>query len=482
MGVTGRIHGANSEYVDELASAMNIPCEKVELNSDSFDRWLIEHSLYESTRDQPQIVIYDQFNIEEQFSWRVRRTLPDAVTILDTQDFHSLRDIRERQIRQGGGTIDFDSNRIVPYQSAPPGPSMVSSLTELFLDPRRQPNDPSDLLSRELASILRSDLSLFVSPVETQLLTSSDGVGIPNRGLVTLPITYADEATYAELSSSLYASLSLNPQKYASRSFRDREHYVFVGSARHPPNVDCVRYLKTHVWPMLRRLHGEDSHVELHIYGSHLTRDVTDLDSPETGFRIRGSAKGEVERALSKYRVLLAPLRFGAGVKGKIIDAWRSGLPVVTTSVGAEGLDLAQYRETISPEAPGADPVLADSLAAIYKYIDPNRVKRFAGSLYTDDLGAFVHAAHVMYSNEELFTASRNVNLHVLQRDHGDTAGMDVLRTELERCGLFECDPEKRAASLHRQRRANFLQQMVWSTGLMATELKSRLLSMKNRT
>src|SRR4051812_23220194 len=107
-----------------------------------------------------------------------------------------------------------------------------------------------------------------------------------------------------------------------------------IGNFRHPPNPDGIRWLKARIWPRIRAaLPG----AEVHIYGAYPSREMMELDAPADGFRVRGPVASAVE-TLEKYRVALAPLRFGAGIKGKILDAWAAGTPVVTTPIGAEGM------------------------------------------------------------------------------------------------------------------------------------------------
>jgi glycosyltransferase involved in cell wall biosynthesis len=78
---------------------------------------------------------------------------------------------------------------------------------------------------------------------------------------------------------------------------------------------------------------------QFHFYGAYPQQEHYSLSDPENGFLFKGMA-ANVHDSLSQYRVMLAPLRFGAGTKGKILDAFMNGVPVVTTSVGAEGMSF----------------------------------------------------------------------------------------------------------------------------------------------
>jgi hypothetical protein len=116
--------------------------------------------------------------------------------------------------------------------------------------------------------------------------------------------------------------------------------------------------LPPQVWPRIRaavqrRYPPIDPLPELHVFGAYPTPEISAWDDPATGFRIMGPVVNHLKK-LSQYRVHVAPLRFGAGVKGKITDSWLAGLPVVTTPIGAEGMYAEATRNTrgISVEQP----------------------------------------------------------------------------------------------------------------------------------
>ena len=115
--------------------------------------------------------------------------------------------------------------------------------------------------------------------------------------------------------------------------FDARDGFTTIGTFHHKPNVDSVRWLAEAIWPLIR---AELPTATMRVYGSYPTEAIRQLHKPECGFLVEGFAP-TIEGVMDTSRVLLAPLRFGAGVKGKIVDAWTRGLPVVTTPVGAEG-------------------------------------------------------------------------------------------------------------------------------------------------
>ena len=112
-------------------SSLGIDEISIELNNTSFDDFIKEL--------QPTIVLFDRFMMEEQFGWRVAENCPKALRILDTEDLHFLRKMRHQQIKKGEG---FN--------------------TEALLN--------SDDAKREIAAILRCDMSLIISTFEMDLL------------------------------------------------------------------------------------------------------------------------------------------------------------------------------------------------------------------------------------------------------------------------------------------------------------------------
>ena len=101
-----------------------------------------------------------------------------------------------------------------------------------------------------------------------------------------------------------------------------RKHFVSIGNFNHLPNADACAWMMNEVWPRVRAQLG--TNVELHMYGAHYCGHVRGgPTAPPAGVHMRGFA--EEIGVLSKYMALVAPLRCGAGVKGKIVDAWRHG-------------------------------------------------------------------------------------------------------------------------------------------------------------
>lgn len=162
--------------------------------------------------------------------------------------------------------------------------------------------------------MLRCDCSLIISREEMALLEN------------TLPWM---------ASTLLYLPFQMvMPDTWGHHEFGQRRDFVFVGNGNHKPNLDAIDILIQEIWPTLRL---ECPEAELHIYGAYLPNSLAKEHDPETGLHIRGHAP-DLETVLGTARVQLAPLRFGAGIKGKIVEALSFGLPSITTPVGSEGI------------------------------------------------------------------------------------------------------------------------------------------------
>ena len=139
----------------------------------------------------------------------------------------------------------------------------------------------------------------------------------------------------------------------SQKSFSQRKGILFVGGFQHDPNVDAAKFLVNEVMPKVEAIMGE---VPVFIVGSKPTKEIFDLSSRTV------SVTGWVEDLRPLYeqaKLFVAPLRYGAGVKGKIGESLSFGLPTITTSVGAEGMDVV----------PGIDLFIAETADEFAKLI-----------------------------------------------------------------------------------------------------------------
>jgi len=122
--------------------------------------------------------------------------------------------------------------------------------------------------------------------------------------------------------------------------YHERKDLLFLGGFQHPPNVDSIEYMVRDVFPKIKK---KISDIKLYVIGSNPPSKVVELCSKTDGIVFLGYVKN-IDPYLKKCRVMVAPLRFGAGVKGKITQSMANGLPVVTTSIGAEGISIGNKR------------------------------------------------------------------------------------------------------------------------------------------
>jgi glycosyltransferase involved in cell wall biosynthesis len=126
----------------------------------------------------------------------------------------------------------------------------------------------------------------------------------------------------------------------------NRRDLLFIGGFDHSPNADAVLWFVREVWPMLRAMGYTDSFT---IAGSHIPPEITDLASER--IVIRGYVR-DLPHLFRKHRLSIAPLRYGGGIKGKIVTSLSFGVPVVATSTAAEGMDLGTDDGLLVADAP----------------------------------------------------------------------------------------------------------------------------------
>jgi len=266
----------NEKAIDLISLGINEVV--IALNNVSFDKFIKELN--------PNIVLFDRFMMEEQFGWRVAENCPQAIRILDTEDLHCLRKTRELCLKQ---QVHFSDDKLLKQ----------------------------DITKREIAAILRCDLSLIISTFEMELLKNR--FQIAENILMYLPFLF-DEITAS--------------QQKKWQSFEEREHFIFIGNFFHKPNVDAVLTLKNKVWTAIRK---QLPKAEIHIYGAYVNQQIQELHNKKEGFIVKGFAE-DANEVIENAKVVLAPLNYGAGIKGKLTEAMLCGTPSVTTTIGVEGM------------------------------------------------------------------------------------------------------------------------------------------------
>jgi GT2 family glycosyltransferase/glycosyltransferase involved in cell wall biosynthesis len=182
--------------------------------------------------------------------------------------------------------------------------------------------EAEDMKGRELAAIQSSDASIVHSTAEFELLSPA----LPEAKLHVFPLIMNVPGTTV--------------------GFQQRRDLVFVGGYQHTPNVDAVKFMVKEIMPLLRqRLPG----VRFYAVGSKPPEEIKALACEDVV--ITGFVK-DLNPLLDKMRVLVAPLRYGAGIKGKIGTAMAVGLPVVASSLAAEGMSLTDGENILIADDP----------------------------------------------------------------------------------------------------------------------------------
>jgi GT2 family glycosyltransferase/SAM-dependent methyltransferase len=222
----------------------------------------------------------------------IRELAPSALAIYDTVDLHWMRETRRVALDAVGRA---GQNGAIPAQGA-----KATALREL-----------------ELAMVRASDVTVTVTEEERgHVLTE-----VPDARVTLVPMIH-------EIASVVLPC-------------DGRSGVLFVGGFEHPPNVDAATYLVREVMPLVWAVRPD---VKVAIVGSHAPREVEALVTSRVD--VRGWV-AELEPLLDAARALVAPVRFGAGMKGKVTQGLAAGLPVVTTPVGAEGLDASDGEQML---------------------------------------------------------------------------------------------------------------------------------------
>ncbi len=281
----GEVHFAcaNASTGHEInLTELGVFTKNIELNNDSVNAYFQDL--------QPDVVVFDRFITEEQYGWRVMEACPHALRILNTEDLHFLRKTRQQYVKKTQ--------------------QIASSLDGLDFQ--------NEETARELAAIYRCDWNLIISPFEMELLTKQ--MKVPSETLFHFPI-FTEEKKQVNNTAT---------------------HFLFVGNFLHEPNADAVRMLvEGKIW---EQIHVKIPQAQLLIVGAYPNQHFLQMQNEKRGIRVLEHAEN-MEEIYAQTRVSLVPLRFGAGIKGKILESIEFGVPFVSTSIGAEGMYLEKLQE-----------------------------------------------------------------------------------------------------------------------------------------
>lgn len=222
----------------------------------------------------------------------------------------------------------------------------------------------SEWKKRELWLANQADYTLVVSGVEKELLEKES------------------------VSSMISVITNIHSLEKSGHGFEKRSGLMFIGGFMHAPNEDAMIWFVEEIWPKIKKKIG-DAH--FYIVGSHPPERIRALASSDitvTGF------VEDVSPFFEKTRVFVSPLRYGAGVKGKIGQSLSFGLPVVTTHIGAEGMGLVDG----------------------------------ANSLIADDADSFANKVIDLYSDSDLWSRLAEGGRRLIERRFSP----DIMRENLE--------------------------------------------------
>jgi GT2 family glycosyltransferase/glycosyltransferase involved in cell wall biosynthesis len=240
-----------------------------------YNPWLEPlHDFFSERGSEFDFVMISRHYIAANYVSLLQRYCPDAKFIFDTVDLHYLRE-----------------ERLAELEDSP-------ALRRVAAQTRRS----------ELAVIAAADATLVVSPVEKTVLEQA-----------------APEAKVHVISN-------VHEVTGSQRPWTERKDIFFVGGYQHPPNVDAATWFVSSIWPLV---HEQLPEIQFHLIGSKANEQVSSLHG--NGVQFHGFVKS-LEPWLDGCRLAVAPLRYGAGVKGKVNLSMSRGQPVVATPMAVEGI------------------------------------------------------------------------------------------------------------------------------------------------
>lgn len=359
-----------------LPNDKNIEEAIIQVNDSGFDQWI--------SALNPDVVLFDRFIMEEQFGWRVAEFCKSAIRILDTEDLHFLRHARHQAIK----------DELVPDEI----------------------NIQNDHAKREIASILRCDISLIISSFEMDLLEKEFAIS-------------KDLLHYIPFKTEFNRDLKL-------KTYEERVDFVSIGNFFHAPNLDAVKILKKEIWLPIRK---SLSQAKLHIYGAYIPQQVLEMHDEKNGFIVHGRAE-DAKKVIENAKVLLAPLRFGAGLKGKLLEAMETGTPSITTTIGSEGMTF----------------------------------QNSWNGFIADSYDTFIQSSIALYSNKEIWESCQQKGFEIIEnlfsKEEHEIELMNKIEILLNSMNLFA------------HRKNNFIGSMLMHQTIQGTKYMSKWIELKNQT
>jgi O-antigen biosynthesis protein len=180
------------------------------------------------------------------------------------------------------------------------------------------------LRTAELQTIAKADCTILLSQTEYEIVASQ----LPEASIRLIPV--------------------VRPIVGRLAPFAGRRDVVFIGGFEHQPNVDAIQYFVGEIWPLVRAALPS---VQLIVVGSKPPEQVLGLNDPAAGIVVRGYVE-DLTELMRTCCLTVAPLRYGAGIKGKIVTSLTYGVPCVATSIASEGMRLTPHSGVITAADP----------------------------------------------------------------------------------------------------------------------------------
>jgi len=246
------------------------------------------HSHFKTHGHLYNVVLLSRVNIARQFIDTAKKYSINAMILFDTVDLHFLREQRQAEINQ-------DKQQLATAKM------------------RKQ---------QELSTARKADKTLLVSPVEIELFKQE-----------------APDVPVALLSN-------IHQNQETAFGYQQRKDILFIGGFEHLPNVDAMEFFIKEIFPVLHSLKPD---LKLLIVGSHLPKSIATYASSH--IIIKGFVP-DIKPIFDRIRLSIAPIRYGAGVKGKINTSMTYGVPVVATTIAAEGMNLIHNKDILIADTP----------------------------------------------------------------------------------------------------------------------------------
>lgn len=383
-----------TEHCFDLSS-IGVNTFEISLNCSSFDQQVSEIS--------PMVVIFDRYLSFEQFAWRVKQSVPSALLVLDAEDLHCLRIARHKLLKRDEkkqSTKTFMRSKDIQK------PENIDLLY-------------SDTALREIACVMQADLTCVLSKFEKDLLINE--FQVPANQVAHLAFI---------LSCASKSKLELK------RQYSQKQDFVFIGNYRHAPNYFALKILAEQCWPKIyQQLRQSYPDIACHVYGAYMPGKVKQLENKKQGLVVHGFASNQF-RVINQAKVMLAPISFGAGVKGKLLDAMQCATPSITTMLGQEGITDMPW--------PG---------------------------IVVNSIDEFIDAAVNLYQDEKKWQIcvdnADSILLQQYQRKYNQSVFIHTLESKL--------------ASLEKDRQGNFLQKMLNHHQFQSSKYMSQWIEAKNK-